>query len=109
MLIRRHLRGFVVRKEVKAELRDKREETRVIELMGVIRRASQTDQERMHQAAARIQRTIYTRIRQRREGRELRAELSKLPPVVWAGYLRMKDLKANTAALAMDMKGTFRR
>jgi len=65
----------------------------------MIRRASPTELERMHQAAEKIQRSIYERIRQRREGRELRAELAKLPRVVWQGYLKMKDLKANTASL----------
>lgn len=99
LLIRRYLKGFVVRKEVNAELRERREEVRVVQLQAMIRRASPTELERMHQAAEKIQRSIYERIRQRREGRELRAELAKLPRVVWQGYLKMKDLKANTASL----------
>merc|ERR1719272_868673 len=65
----------------------------------MIHRASPAELERMHQAADRIHRSIYIRIRQRREGRALRAELLKLPRVVWQGFMKMRDLKANTASL----------
>lgn len=108
-LIRRYLKGFVIRKEVKEQLIEERENARVVQLQTMIHRASKTDLERMHQAAQKIQRSIYNRIKQRREGRELRAELAKLPRVVWNGYLKMKDLKANTNSLKMDMRFKFGR
>ena len=47
-LLRRYLKGFIVRKEVGKELKEERELKRIIALENFLRRASQTDLERMN-------------------------------------------------------------
>lgn len=56
--------------------------------------------EKYHQAASKIQQALYIRkIKEKKAGRALREELSKLPSVVRAGFMKMQALKARTQSL----------
>jgi len=65
-----------------------------------IKKASDGDLERFNQSAAKIQRTIYVKkIKEKREGKDIRSQLIKLPYVVRNGFIKMLLLKAATSSL----------
>ena len=71
--------------------------------------ASDTDRERMEQAVTKIQRTIYRlKVKRKREGREIREQLQKLPYICRNGFMKMLLLKANTNSLQREVKYTFK-
>ena len=108
LLIQRYLRSYNPRKEAKLEIRTYMELRRVKDLELRIRRSSKTDKERMEQAAHKIQRSIYHKIKRRKEGRRLREELKKLPYICRSSYLKMQLLKANTSNLTMEARSQFK-
>ena len=100
IMVQRHLRGFICWKNVRLELCATREIKwlQMIELR--IKKASNTERDRMDQAAAKIQRTIFRKkCKQKREAKEIREQLAKLPYICRAGFIKMMILKANTNSL----------
>lgn len=87
-------------KEARKELSFIKEIFRVKDLELRIKKASDTDLERFNQAATKIQRTIYIcKIKEKREGKDIRSQLAKLPYVVRNGFIKMLLLKAATSSL----------
>ena len=71
--VQRHLRGFICWKNVRQELMATREIHWLEMLEQRIRKASDTERDRMDQAATKIQRTIFSRrVKQKREAKEIR-------------------------------------
>lgn len=68
------------------------------------------DQAKLNAAAQLIQDVIYTRkIRQKREGKELRQKLKELPMVCRSSFLKMHLLKAQTAQLKTNVNLRLKR
>jgi hypothetical protein len=109
VMIQRHLRGFICWKNVRQELRQARE-LRWLQMIQLrIRKADETERDRMDQAAKKIQRTIYqAKIKQKRQGKEIREQLAKLPYICRNGFIKMMILKANTNSLQNEVKFTLR-
>jgi len=87
-------------KEARKELTFIKDIFRVKDLELRIKKASDANLERYNQAASKIQRTIYVKkIKQKREGKDIRSQLAKLPYVVRNGFIKMLLLKAATSSL----------
>ena len=107
LLIQRYLKGHVARKAVKAELIMIKEVRLVKAIEMRIKRSNKTDRERFEQAAQKIQRSIYGKIVRKRESKQLREELRKLPFICRSSFLKMHLLKKNTSSLRMEVNTTF--
>ena len=63
----------------------------------------QSPEVRLHKAALTIQIGLYYRMRRKREGRELREQLKKLPMICRSGFVKMITLKASTNKLQTEL------
>lgn len=73
---------------------------RVKALQGII---EQSPEVRLNKAALTIQLGLYYRMRRKRDAKELREQLKKLPMVCRSGFVKMITLKANTTQLQTDV------
>ena len=98
-LLQRYMKGYLSWKDARKELREERDFKKVEALKFFIRKASDVQRDRLDQAAQKIQRSIWAKIKKRNLGRQLRKELIKLPIVVRPGFVKMYFLKNQTSAL----------
>ena len=108
-MLQRYLKSLGPFKEARKELKEIRGIRKVKELELRIRKASEIDLERFNQSATKIQRSIFVKkIKEKRKGKEIREQLSKLPYVVRNGFIKMLLLKAASNSLQKEAKHTLK-
>lgn len=88
------------KKELRKLKRDKDDIERVTKLEDALKL---DDSEKLNRAAAKIQKLYVDKVKTKRECRQIREQMSKLPYQVRRTFIKMLDLKLSTQQLRMDV------